>query len=78
MATRIIDNRRVGKKLFEELAEGEMFFFEDSNILKMKTHNVYDDDEEVIANTVDLDDGLTSYTSDSYFVIPVNVIITIE
>lgn len=78
MATKIIDNRQKHTKSFDELDEGEMFFFENTTVLRMKTYNIYDDTGEVIANTVDLDDGDVSYTSDSERVVPVNVTITIE
>lgn len=78
MATKIIDNRQKHTKSFDELDEGEMFFLENTTVLRMKTYNIYDDTEEVIANTVDLDDGDVSYTSDSERVVPVNVTITIE
>lgn len=78
MATKIIDNRQKHTKSFDELYEGEMFFSEGSNVLRMKLYDVRGDDEEVIVNTVDLDDGVTSYTPISERVIPVNTTITIE
>lgn len=79
MATKIVDNRpKPVIKLFDELNNGEVFLCENSHILKIKTYDVTDDTGEILTNTVDLDDGIASYTPISERVIPVNVTITIE